>query len=341
MICRASLPLKQPWGGVGCGIQKAKAKAQAPAQVLVVPTMPLGAIPTMLLGAMLAPAMPHGVMMAPTMPLGAMLALTMPLGPMMAPTMPLGTAAAVPEMVVGRQTIVVVPDMVLEVVSHSQVQEIGMVGPQTRALVMAVAAIATGTTVIQGSMGNGLPVIGPMMAHTMMVMDLTPGPGQQGVTNDLAPKKGRPGSHGLMWPLLLRPWSTPSRARIRISSSRIRPKKKKVGGNGTLRAADDDEVQLQMAMVAMGRQLQMVAVAQLLWQQMVAVAQLLWQQMVDLLWQQMVLDLELLWQEMVVQWQMVALVLLDQRLHLQAMWQQMSPVRLVVSLFGIWIARSV
>lgn len=100
---------------------------------------PLGAIPTMLLGAMLAPAMPHGVMMAPTMPLGAMLALTMPLGPMMAPTMPLGTAVAVPEMVVGRQTIVVVPDMVLEVVSHSQVQEIGMVGPQTRALVMAVA----------------------------------------------------------------------------------------------------------------------------------------------------------------------------------------------------------
>ena len=73
--------------------------------------------------------------------------------------------------------------MVLEVVSHSQVQEIGMVGPQTRALVMAAAAIATGTTVIQGSMGNGLPVIGPMMAHTMMVMDLTPGPGQQGVTN--------------------------------------------------------------------------------------------------------------------------------------------------------------
>ena len=109
--------------------------------------------------------------MAPTMPLGAMLALTMPLGPMMAPTMPLGTAVAVPEMVVGRQTIVVVPDMVLEVVSHSQVQEIGMVGPQTRALVMAAAAIATGTTVIQGSMGNGLPVIGPMMAHTMMVMD--------------------------------------------------------------------------------------------------------------------------------------------------------------------------
>ena len=250
--------------------------------------------------------------------------------------MPLGTAVAVPEMVVGRQTIVVVPDMVLEVVSHSQVQEIGMVGPQTRALVMAAAAIATGTTVIQGSMGNGLPVIGPNDGDGPYSRSRPTGRDKRSGAQKRQARQSRADVATVIEAVVNAlqgqnqnqqqqnqtqeeegwwEWHNESRRRRRGAAA------DGDGGNG---AAAADGGSGTAAVAADGGSGAAAVAAD-----------------GGPAWQQMVLDLELLCQQMVVQWQMVALVLLDQHLHLQAMWQQMSPVRLVVSLFGIWIARSV